>query len=198
MYNELLWIFTQLLDDYIVLDTETTGLPDENGLPNIVTLGITVVRNREIAESVEFKTRPQKGISQEAQSIHGITNEQAAGFDSFESQWNLIAEYLKGQLVVIHNASFDWPILLDHVVRYGLAMPEIQGVFCSQKAAIPWAQAMNLPCSHRGPSLDTLTELLGVEDRRAEGDGFHGAAIDSLQVSRILEKMRSYGVEPGD
>ena len=71
MYKQLLWIFTQLSDDYIVLDTETTGLPDENGLPDIVTIGITVVRNREIAESVEFKTRPQKRISEEAQSIHG-------------------------------------------------------------------------------------------------------------------------------
>ena len=27
MHNELLWIFTQLPDDYIVIDTETTGLP---------------------------------------------------------------------------------------------------------------------------------------------------------------------------
>ena len=52
MYKQLLWIFTQLSDDYIVLDTETSGLPDENGLPDIVTISITVVRNREIAESV--------------------------------------------------------------------------------------------------------------------------------------------------
>lgn len=193
MYNELLWIFTQLPDDYIVLDTETTGLPDENGLPDIVTLGITVVRNRVIEESVEFKTKPQKRISEEAQSIHGITNEQAAAFDSFDSQWQQIAEYLKHQLIVIHNASYDWPILLDHVARYGLAMPEIQGVFCSQKAAIPWAQAMNLPCSHRGPSLDTLTKSLGVEDLRAKkGGGIHGAEIDSRQTARIVEVMRLY------
>lgn len=193
MYKELLWIFTQLPDDYIVLDTETTGLPDENGLPDIVTLGITVVRNREIAESVEFKTRPQKHISEEAQSIHGITNEQAAGFDSFESQWNQIAEYLKDQLIVIHNASFDWPILLDHVARNGLPMPPIQGVFCSQKAAIPWAQAMKLQCSHRGPSLDTLTKVLDVEDLRAKSDGIHGARIDSQQAARAIEAMRCLG-----
>tara|TARA_R110001599_G_scaffold351965_1_gene585310 strand:- start:245 stop:835 length:591 start_codon:yes stop_codon:yes gene_type:complete len=190
MYKELLWIFTQLPDDYIVLDTETTGLPDENGLPDIVTLGITVVRNREIAESVEFKTRPQKRISEEAQSIHGITNEQAANFESFESQWSQIAEYLKDQLIVIHNASFDWPILLDHVARYGLAMPPIQGIFCSQKAAIPWAQAMNLQCSHRGPSLDTLTEALGVEDLRDKLGGLHGARIDSWQLTQVVEVMR--------
>ena len=187
MYKELLWIFTQLPDDYIVLDTETTGLPDENGLPDIVTVGITVVRNRKIAESVEFKTRPQKRISEEAQSIHGITNEQAAEFKSFDSQWQQIAEYLKDQLIVIHNASFDWPILLDHVLRHGLAMPEIQGVFCSQKAAIPWAQAVNLPCSHRGPSLDTLTKAIGVEDLRVKEDGLHGAKIDSRQLAQVVE-----------
>jgi len=190
MYNELLWIFTRLPNDYILLDTETTGLPDENGLPDIVTIGMTVVRNREIAGSVEFKTRPQKRISEEAQSIHGITNEQAAEFESFDSQWQQIAEYLKHQLIVIHNASFDWPILLDHVARYGLAMPPIQGVFCSQKAAIPWAQAMNLPRSHRGPSLDTLTTALGIDDLRAMSDGIHGAAIDSQQAVQVTEVMR--------
>lgn len=194
MYKELLWIFTQLPDDYIVLDTETTGLPGENGLPDIVTLGITVVSNREIAESVEFRTRPQKRISEEAQSIHGITNEQAAGFDAFDSQWNQIAEYLKDQLIVIHNASFDWPILVDHVGRYGLSMPPVQGVFCSQKAAIAWAQAVDLSCSHRGPSLDTLTKVLGVENLRAKTNGIHGAGIDSRQAAQVTEAMRQYGI----
>ena len=193
MYNELLWIFTQLPDDYLVLDTETTGLPDDNGLPGIVTLGIMVVRNREITESVEFETRPQRRISDEAQAVHGITNEQATGFESFESQWNQIAGYLADQLIVIHNASFDWPILLDHVERYCLKLPKIQGVFCSQKAAIPWAQAINLQCSHRGPSLDMLTKALHVEDLRAEGGGIHGAKIDSQQTAQVVEAMRQYG-----
>ena len=194
MYNELLWIFTQLPDDYIVLDTETTGLPDENGPPDIVTLGITVVRNREIAESVEFKTRPQNRISEEAQSIHGITNEEAVEFESFDSQWQQIAEYLKDQLIVIHNASFDWPILLDHATRYGLTMPPSKGVFCSQKAAIPWAQATDLRCSHRGPSLDTLTKALGADDLRIELGGLHGARIDSRQTARVTEVMRHNGI----
>jgi DNA polymerase III subunit epsilon len=193
MYNELLWIFTQLPDDYVVLDTETTGLADESGLPDIVTLGLTMVRNREIVESVEFETHPQKHISEEAQSIHGITNEKAAGFDAFDSQWHRIAEYLKNQLIVIHNASFDWPILLDHVARYHLVIPPIQGLFCSQKAAIPWAQAVNLQCGHRGPSLDTLTKVFGVKDLRVEMYGVHGAKIDSWQAARVLEAMRHRG-----
>lgn len=196
MYKELLWVFTQLPDDYSVLDTETTGLPDENGLPDIVTIGITVIRGRETAESVEFKIRPQQRISEEAQAIHGITNEQAAEFESFDSRWHQIAEYLKDELIVIHNASFDWPILLDHVARYGFTMPPVQGVFCSQKAAIPWTQAMNLPCSHRGPSLDTLTKVLGVEDLRVKEGRLHGAKIDSRQTASVIELMRRYGTEP--
>ena len=182
----------------IVLDTETTGLPDENGLPDIVTLGITVVRGREIAESIEFKIRPTRAISEEAQAVHGISDEQAAAFETFESQWSQIAEYLKNQLIVIHNASFDWPILLDHVARYDVTMPEIQGVFCSQKAATPWAQAKNLSCSHRGPSLDLLTEVFGVEDLRARVDGVHGAKIDSRQTSQLVEMMRQYGLAIAD
>lgn len=193
MYNELLWIFTQLPDDYIVLDTETTGLPDESGPPDIVTLGITVVRNREIAESVEFRMRPQKRISEQAQAIHGIANEQAAEFETFACQWKPIADYLSDQLIVIHNASFDWPILLDHVSRYALTMPLIHGVFCSQKAAIPWAQAMNIPGSHRGPSLDTLTEIFGVEGFRAKEGGLHGAGMDSQQAAGVVEAMRRSG-----
>jgi DNA polymerase-3 subunit epsilon len=191
MYKELLWIFRQLPDDYIVLDTETTGLADEAGPPDIVTLGITVVRNRATLESIEFRTRPEKRISEEAQSIHGISNEQAARFESFDSQWSQIAAYLNDQLVVIHNASFDWAILLDHVDRYGLAMPPIQGVFCSQKSAVPWARAMNLPCSHRGPSLDTLTVALCVEDLRAKMSGLHGAEMDSQQTAWVVEMMRN-------
>ena len=192
-HNDLLWIFTQLPDDYIVIDTETTGLPNENGLPDIVTLGITVVRGREIAESVEFEIRPTRAITEEAQAVHGITDEQAAAFETFESQWGQIADYFKDQLIVIHNASFDWPILLDHVARYDLMMPQIKGVFCSQKAAIPWAQANSLPCSHRGPSLDLLAKELGVEDLRSKSDGVHEAGIDSRQTALAIGELLKFG-----
>jgi len=190
MVRELLWIFSQLPDNYVVLDTETTGLPDEDGLPDIVTLGITVVKDRSIVEVTEFSTRPQRTISKEAEAIHGISNEQASGFKTFDLQWPEIADHLNNQLVVIHNASFDWPVLLDHLNRHELKQPKVKGVFCSQKAAIPWAQANDLECSHRGPSLDTLTKILEVEDLRKEINGVHGAKIDSQQTACVVEELR--------
>jgi len=190
MYPELLWVFSRLPDHYVVLDTETTGLPDEKGLPDIVTLGITVVKDRSIIEATEFSIRPQRNITKEAEAIHGISNEQASGFKPFDSQWLEIAEIFHDQLVVIHNASFDWPVLMNQLERCGLEQPKIRGVFCSQKGAIPWAQANKLFCSHRGPSLDTLTATLEVEDLRNAMGGMHGAKIDSQQTAYVVEKLR--------
>lgn len=86
---------------------------------------------------MEFETRPQRWISEEAQEVHGISNEEAAKFESFKSQWSQIADYLKDQLIVIHNASFDWPILLDHVAQYHLELPIIRGVFVARKWLFP-------------------------------------------------------------
>lgn len=129
------------------------------------------------------------------QDWDGISNEQAARFDAFDSQWSQIADYLKDRLIVIDNASFDGSILLDHVCRYVLPMPPIQGLFCCQKAAFPWARAMNLPCSHRGHSLDTLSKTLGVEDLGVKKDGVHGAKIGSQQTARFSELMRLYGLQ---
>lgn len=195
MFRELLWNFSQIPDGYVVLDSETTGLPDENGRTDIVSLGIVVVQNREARDTVEFLIQPQQSISQEAETIHGISNEQAATFASFQSQWPRIREYLNGQLVVIHNASFDWPILLQHIKRFGLKPPNVSGVFCSQKASIPWALAMNVECGQRGPSLDALTATLSVKDLREESGGIHGAKIDSLQTAFVVERLRGLALE---
>jgi DNA polymerase-3 subunit epsilon len=191
-FSELLWIFTKLPDDYVVLDTETTGLPDVSGLPDIVSVGITVVRQRESQQTVEFMTRPQKPISAEAQAIHGFSDAEATKFECFGAQCQEILEYLTNQLVVIHNASFDWPILVDNLARAESSLPVIEGVFCSQKAAIPWARSIGLPCTSRGPSMDTLTEAVGVTDMRKGLEGKHSAGNDSRQAALVVERLRVF------
>lgn len=82
---------------------------------------------------------------------------------------------------------------MDHVQRCDMQFPQVNGVFCSQKAATPWAQAMGLECSARGPSLDVLTKQLGVKDFRAQVDGRHGAMIDSQQTALVVEALRRIG-----
>ena len=74
MFRELLWVFSQLPDNYLVLDSETTGLPDKHGRTDIVSLGIVVVQNREVLDAVEFSIQPQRRITHEAETVHGISN----------------------------------------------------------------------------------------------------------------------------
>lgn len=189
-FPELLWSFATLPGSYLCLDTETTGLPDERGPPDILTLGLTEVHQKEIVSSVEFMIRPVREITEEARSIHGIGDDEAKTFEELRLLWPDISTQLSGRLVVIHNASFDWPILLEQLSRYGLSFPKVVGVFCSQKSAHPWAIANGLKCTNRGPSLDVLTSVLAVENLRSQQEGRHGAGVDSRQTVLVVEELR--------
>ena len=192
LLNHLLWPFRNLPENYVVLDTETTGLFDEDGAPGIVAIGIVEVSNGKSVTANEYAVKPHRQMTNEASQINGISDQQAKSFPTFTSQWPEIRADLAGRLVVIHNAIFDWPLLIEHLVRYGVDKPSILGVFCSQRAAQPWAKAMGLKCSDRGPSLDTLTEAMGVNNFRSELDGIHSASMDAKQTAEVVEALRRY------
>ena len=119
-------VFTRLVD---TLNTTPPGLPDEEGQPGIVTLGFTKVEDRVPTESVEFKLKPYRTIHKEAEHIHGISNEEAKKFPSFDKEWPLIKPWLDGQVVVIHNKSFDWPIIEFHIEHYKCEPPSPIEIF---------------------------------------------------------------------
>lgn len=188
---ECLKPFINLPESYVVLDTETTGLPDNDGPPGIVTLGITEVDNRSIADSVEYKLKPYRPINREAQEIHGISDEEANSFPDISSKWPKIQAFLDKNCIVIHNASFDWPIIEYHIDKFNLAAPGDISIFCSQKSAIRFAEEKGIPMSTRGPSLDSLTAYLNIDSLRV--GGIHGAEIDTRQTALVVEGLRTLG-----
>ena len=190
LFNQLLWPFQSLPDEYVVLDTETTGLFDEEGAPGMVSLGLVMVRNGKPVESEEFLVRPHRCVTDEAARVNGISQEQAETHPSFIEQWPKILTGIEGHLLVIHNAAFDWTLLTDHVKRYSVVQPKVRGVFCSQRAAQPWAQANGVPCSERGPSLDTLSDHLGLENLRHSQNNRHGALIDARQTVSVVIHLK--------
>ncbi len=190
LINQLLWPFKALPESYVVLDTETTGLFDEQGAPGIVSLGLAAVLNGYVTETTEYRFKPHRPMTEAAYQINGISDEQAQGYPLFSSHWTEVCDWLADRLVVIHNAAFDWPLIIDHVERYQVDPPSTAGVFCSQRAAQPWAGAMGLKCSQRGPSLDTLTQALKIEDLRSANRGVHGAMIDARQTAAVVEALR--------
>lgn len=186
---ELLWGFQQLPKEFVVLDTETTGLPDEKGYPSIVTIGLAKVVAGKISDSIEFKVRPERKIEAEAEAVHGISQRDAEGFPPLFDSWPQLQQWLNGQVVVIHNASFDWPVLIDNAERDNLATLKPAGIFCSQKSAALWAQTVGVSGSWRGPSLDKLCSYLKVKSLREDIDGIHGAEIDARMTAEAVIQL---------
>lgn len=192
-FAEMLWPFAALPATTVALDLETTGLPDKDGLPSIISVGVAQFHRSEgFIDGEEFRVRPQRQIHPQAQKIHGISQEQAEQYPSFTEQWPRIQHWLAGRLILCHNAAFDWPILLDHCRRYQVEPePDVAGVFCSQRSAQAWAATIGMPCSERGPGLDRLTHYLGVENLREEKDGLHGAFIDAKQLGLVVAALQN-------
>ena len=191
----LLSAFLSLDRGYVVLDTETTDIIKDGVYPDIVTVGlIKVGADRVFSEPVEFKVRPYKPMHPLAQKVHGISDQEAATFPELTTHWNEISQYLAGEIVVIHNADFDWSILNDHIDKYDLARPVPDYVFCSQKHSTAWAKSAGISGSSRGPSLDKLTKYFNIEDRREALGGIHGAANDAWQTAMVVEALRDIAV----
>ncbi|WP_019528586.1 3'-5' exonuclease [Dasania marina] len=190
--NQLLWPFKSLPDEYVVVDTESTGLFDSGGAPGMVSVGLVLVCKGKIKKSEEFFVRPHRPMTDEASKINGITQKQAEHHPAFCEQWPKILPWIKGRLLACHNASFDWLLIVDHIARYNAVAARPAGVFCCQRAAQPWAQAKEIPCSTRGPSLDKLSEYLGLENLRHAQANKHGALVDAKQTANVIIRLQQF------
>jgi DNA polymerase III subunit epsilon len=91
-------------DDWVILDTETTGLYDAE----IVQIGICDLDGKIVLDSLIKPTIP---IPPEVIHIHRITDEMVKNAPIFRQQYSQIIESLKDKKVIIYNADFDISIL---------------------------------------------------------------------------------------
>lgn len=99
----------QLIDDYCVLDTETTGLSayyDE-----IIEIGILRVRNNEIVDRYDQLIEPNFDIDDFITVLTGITNEMLEGMPSISSVKNDVLSFISEDIILGHNTSFDMRFL---------------------------------------------------------------------------------------
>lgn len=95
----------QIIDDYCVLDTETTGLSayyDE-----IIEIGIIRVRNNQIVDKYSQLIHPEYEINEFITLLTGITNEMVTGMPSISEVKAEVLSFLGDDIIVGHNTSFD-------------------------------------------------------------------------------------------
>lgn len=103
-------------DDWVVLDTETTGLGDAE----IVEIAVIDPHCKALLDTL---IKPTISVPPESTAIHGITDDMVALSPSFTEVFPQIHSVLAGKEVLIYNSSFDIRVLGYCRKLHGLEPP---------------------------------------------------------------------------
>ena len=95
----------QIVKDYCVLDTETTGLSayyDE-----IIEIGLIRVRDDVVVDSFSQLIQPKHEINEFITELTGITNEMLEGMPSIIDVREEVLSFIGNDILLGHNTSFD-------------------------------------------------------------------------------------------
>ncbi len=170
--------------EYIVIDTETTGLrPYQQRLIEVCAL---LVRDGEITDTFTTLLNPEKRVPTFITELTHITQEMVMRAPRFVQVADALLAFIGERLVVGHNVRFDISFINTELGRVGkppLVNPRLDTL----------ALAVRLLPGLRKPNLERMAATLGVpkETRhRAEGD----ARLTAAAFARLLPMARAAGL----
>ncbi len=95
----------KFVDDYCVMDTETTGLDPR--YCELIDISIMKVRNGMIVDEYNHLMKPKKKINSFITNLTGITNEMVEDQPHFNEISEEIFSFLDGEFLIGQNLSFD-------------------------------------------------------------------------------------------
>ena len=168
-----------MIKKLIVLDTETTGLEVDQG-HRIIEIGAVLLEDRKRTDQ-HFHTylNPQRAIDEEAQKVHGISNEKVQNEPLFSDIAESFLEFVQGSILIIHNASFDLGFLNSELKRASSQYPKLEEI-CEIEDTLLLARS-KFPGQRN--SLDALSNRfeIGGYDR-----SFHGALLDANILADVF------------
>jgi len=90
----------------IILDFETTGLSPNFG-DRAIEIGAVKLENGKVVEEFQALMNPGRPVSSFIESYTGITNKMLSKAKPCEEVMATFSEFIQGQNLVAHNASFD-------------------------------------------------------------------------------------------
>ncbi|WP_119309438.1 3'-5' exonuclease [Cohaesibacter haloalkalitolerans] len=165
--------------DYVVFDTETTGLDPSGGDEIISIAGVRIVNGRIMhGELFDHYVNPGRSIPPASTKIHHITNEMVANAAPVETVLPRFQAFVSDAVLVAHNAAFDMKFLTLKQDKAGVRFtnPVLDTVLL---AAHLQGQTSSL-------TLDALAEQFGIE---IPVDMRHTALGDSLATAEVLLRL---------
>src|SRR6478609_2147662 len=171
---------------FVVVDLETTG---GSSLTEAITeIGAVKVRGGEVLGEFATLVDPGRSIPPQITMLTGITDYMVADAPRIATVLPAFLEFIRGSVVVAHNARFDVGFLRAACVRQQLPWPgpAVVDTVRLARTVLPRAEAPTV-------RLSALAQLLGARtrpDHRALTDA--RATVDVLHA--LFERLGSLGV----
>ena len=168
----------QIIDDYCVLDTETTGLSayyDE-----VIEIGLLRVRKNIIVAHYSQLIKPVHEIDSFISELTGITNEMVEGMPSIMEVKEDVLSFIGDDIIIGHNTSFDIRFLNE-----GFQQPLCNFYMDTMQFARKVYPELN---HHR---LSDLTQYLGLSVNE------HRSISDCIATKELYDAVKSSMVEKG-
>lgn len=107
---------------FIAFDLETTGT--FAGIDRIVEIGMVRFENGKPIDKFACLVDPQMPIPIGASKVNGITNDMVQGKPQIEELLEPITRYCENDVLVAHNANFDFQFLLADFKKYSVQAPK--------------------------------------------------------------------------
>jgi len=166
------WARSLLLKgDFVVLDSETTGL----GNPiDFVEVGVLSARGEPLFDSL---IKPSCRVEPGASRVHGHTTQSLSGERCFVEVYPDLLDVMWAKRVIVYNASYDRRVWDAAVGRLG-ARAALAGELA------PWECAMRAFAAYVGER----SKRGGYKNQKLAG-GDHTALGDARATLRLIERM---------
>ncbi|QEY58943.1 DNA polymerase III subunit epsilon [Pseudomonas sp. C27(2019)] len=168
---------------YVVLDTETTGMPVTDG-HRIIEIGCIELEGRQpTGRHYHVYLQPDRAIDEGAIAVHGITDEYLKDKPRFKDIADEFFEFIQGAELVIHNAPFDIGFINNEYALLGQSERSDISAHCSVLDTLVMARER-----HPGQrnNLDALCRRYGVDN---SGRDLHGALLDAEILAEVYLAM---------
>jgi DNA polymerase-3 subunit epsilon len=166
--------------NFVVLDTETTGLHDGE----IIEIAIVDHQGEVLMDQ---RIKPVRGIPAQATAIHGITLEHLTDCPTFVEVVERIKEHLTGKDVIVYNAIYDRKMLHQSAEKAGLEKVDWKSFsnwICAMSAFAPIFGERKGYRTYKWKPLTTAARYYGGPVQDA-----HSALGDCLMTLGVVNAM---------
>ena len=164
-----------LLNSYVVLDVETTGLHSDD---RVIEIGAAKVIDGQIVEEFQQLINPEMVIPPFITSLTGISNDMVADAPTMKTVLPLFISFMDSLPIVGHNVGFDCSMLRWEAARVGTSIEFKKGDDTRYMACRRYPRWPN-------HSLWMLCAMLGVDGR-----GAHRALADVRATQKAYEILK--------